>query len=276
MSLDPLNISGGEMLRNFANMGHSKPKENLLKPKPSITIGNSGGGGKTKKRRLTDEEMVAQSFDEELIPETIIQEVKPEPRVILTHLKWGSDKGFLEEEIKVSVQAELPPDIYGYTRIIFTLEEVNAVGKSEKLKTKEGHLHSGIAVQEFTLPHSEGKNSHTEKSRQFQFTAKHYESKVYTSKILEAHVRIKNVDDLELEFEESLEFKNRGYTFRLKDLNDHTEFKHSALAIKEKQGKSILTFGELNPSHKFTLELLDKNLGLIETIFENKEHGKWD
>jgi hypothetical protein len=266
MSLGPMSYPGNDPFLRKGGMGLSSVNEIFKKP-----LG-SGGGGIVRKKPANAE---VAAEEPEPIHQEPVKEEKPAPQAKLFNLKWGSETGYFEEKIKISVEAELPESLKGITRVVITLQNAGPGGKNTDIKSYDGYLSNGLAEVEVELPHTKGKDATTEAERTFLCTAKHRDSKVLESAPLKAKVRKSGPGDLALELENGAEFKKRSFVFRLKQADGKVTGTLESKEIKEIEGKATLTFHDLKPEVSYTLELLNDKGGVMEVIFENREFGKW-
>jgi hypothetical protein len=165
--MKPFSSQGGDP---FAKKGGSHD-DKFSKPKWPTGVGAS------RSRSNGAESSQPQDEVQSLLPENT-DEKKPEPKVVLTNLKWSADSGEFNGKISVLADAVLPEGAQHLTRIEFKVYALTPDGKRENIDKQEGHLHAGSATAEFTLYWPQYRKDGNPLSEcDFIFTAKHRESK---------------------------------------------------------------------------------------------------
>lgn len=156
----------------------------------------SGVGGGSRPKPVN---AVPESED---APEALTQEKAPEKaKVKLTDLKWSREAGQFNEKIGLSVETILPEEYVNLTKIEFQVFAVPLNAKRELIQKQDGFIQDGKAAAEVTLfwPQYRENGQLLEKC-DFVFTAKHRESDLVESAVLEVTGPIKIIGHVWVQF----------------------------------------------------------------------------
>lgn len=114
-----------------------------------------GGGGSVRvaaRKKAEAAEEIDREAEEDFRKDDKVKDPPPPPAPVvrLFNPEWGGTRGYFDEKILLSVEADLPPDISHLTRVTFTLFALKD-GESERIGAEDGHIKDGKAEVEMQL-----------------------------------------------------------------------------------------------------------------------------
>lgn len=261
---DPFAISGGDLLKKSSDMNPATHKDVFAKPK--------SGGGLGRARRP---ESVSEP-EQDLVPEKVAPPPPKEPAVKLSNPKWSVDSAHFGDKVTLSAEVFLPESLKEIKRVIVTIFALSPNGAKSQIKCRDLYVEEGKVEGEFVLERPPKQDNKEVESCPYVFTAKHRDSKEIESTRLAVKEKPRGTDELVLEFPSSDELKNGGFAFQLKSKDGSIVSKIESKNGEEKSGKLNLKFVKLDPNLEYTLDMLNSQGKIVETIFPETPFGKWD
>ena len=261
---DPYAMPGGDPF---------KKKKDALNPSAHDAIfqkGRAGGGGKKKPAPTPVED------DEDLQPYDPPPPPPPqEPPVRLYHPKWSVDTAHFGEKVTLSLDADLPESLKDRTRVIVTVHALAPHGQREAIQSRDLYIKDGKVQGEFDLFRPAKREGKEAESCPYVFTAKHRDSKEIESPRLPVDEKPRGSDELVLELTSSEELKHGGVAFRLQSKDRSIDSKVESKESDEHAGKLRLKFVKLDPNLEYTLDILNSEGKIVDTIFQETLFGAW-
>ncbi len=198
-----------------------------------------------------------------------------EPAVKLYNPKWSVENANFEEKVSLSFDVDLPESLKDITRVIVTVHALCQYGKREVIKSRDHYIKDGKVHGEFHLSRPAKRGDKEVDSCSYIFTAKHRDSKELESHRLPVKTNPIGNDELELELTSSDELKNGGFAFQLMAKDRSIIWKIESKNGEDKAGKLTLKFVKLNPNLEYSLDMLNSQGKIVETIFSDTPFGKW-
>jgi len=251
---------------------HKKPDVNpsahddiFKKPK-----GGGGGGGPRRKNEPTAEP------EPEQIPYNPPPPPPKEPPVKLSNPKWSVNSAYFDDKVTLSVDVLLPDSLKEIKRVIISVFALCQNGAKHSIKIRDLYVDAEGKVEgEFELHRPPKQDNKEVESCPYYFTAKHRDSKEIESPRLPVREKPRGNDELVLELTSSDELKTGDFAFQLKSKDGSIVSKIETKNGEEKAGMLTLKYVKLDPKLEYTLEMLDSEGNIVETIFQETLFGKW-
>jgi len=253
--------------------GDDRHKKSGINPSAHTDIfqkPKAGGGGSPKRKP----EPVAESEIEQ-IPDNPPPPPPKDPLVKVSNPKWFVESAQFEDTVSLSVDVFLPESLKDIKRVIVTVFALSPNGAKSQIKSRDLYVDEGKVQGDFVLHRPPKQDNKEVESCPYVFTAKHRDSKEIESPRLPVKEKPWGNDELVLELNSSEELKTGGFAFQLKSKDGSIVSKIETKVGEEKAGKLTLKFVKLNPQLEYTLEMLNSQGEIEDTIFPVIPFGKW-
>jgi hypothetical protein len=266
LSKDHFALPGSELLNPSVGKSASPHKEIFAKPK-----GGGGGLGRASKPAPTNNQP-----EEDLVPDAPKPEPPAEPLVKLTNPKFLVPDGHFEEKVPFSIDADLPASLKDVKRVIVTAWSIPKNGEKQQAFSKDFYIDdNGKVTGDVELRRPSKYEGKEVESCPYVFTAKHRDSKEIESPRLPVKEKPRGNDELVLELTSSEKLKTEGFAFHLKSKDGSVDSKIETKNGEEKEGVLTLKFTKLDPKLEYSLDMINPQGKILESIFPNTAFGKW-